>query len=146
MNIATLSDLNTVKCIFAPHQKTYFPHIRADYIQRKIVSGNVVLEDGVVIIFGVYKRKQKIGTVEAQRGDAHIGQIVTSEQGNGQAKNVVHRFFNEMNTKVWLTVRSENERARAFYVRNGMQEVGNISWSDGKIPGTVYCYTPLTNT
>jgi len=146
MNIATLADLNTVKSIFAPHQKTYFPHIRTDYIQRKIESGNVVLEDGVVIIFGVYKRKQKIGTVESERGDAHIGQIVTSQQGNGKAKDVLHKFFNEMNSKVWLTVRSENERARAFYVRNGMQEVGTTSWSDGKIPGTVYCYTPQTNT
>jgi RimJ/RimL family protein N-acetyltransferase len=146
MNIATLSDLDTVKSIFAPHQKTYFPHIRTDYIQRKIESGNVVLEDGVVIVFGVYKRKQRIGTVESERGDAHIGQIVTSQQGNGKAKDVLHKFFNEMNTKVWLTVRSENQRARAFYVRNGMQEVGVTSWSDGKIPGTVYCYTPPTNT
>ena len=145
MNIATLSDLNTVKSIFAPHQKTYFPHIRADYIQRKIESGNVVLEDGVVIIFGVYKRKQKIGTVEAERGDAHIGQIVTSDQGNGKAQQVLQRFFAHMNSKVWLTVRSENQRARAFYIRNGMKEVGDISWSDGKIPGTVYCYTPTTN-
>jgi RimJ/RimL family protein N-acetyltransferase len=145
MNIATLSDLNTVKSIFAPHQKTYFPHIRADYIQRKIESGNVVLEDGVVIIFGVYKRKQKIGTVEAERGDAHIGQIVTSDQGNGKAQQVLQRFFTHTNSKVWLTVRSENQRARAFYVRNGMKEVGDISWSDGKIPGTVYCYTPTTN-
>ena len=146
MNIATLSDLDTVKSIFAPHQKTYFPHIRTDYIQRKIESGNVVLEDGVVIVFGVYKRKQRIGTVESERGDAHIGQIVTSQQGNGKAKDVLDRFFKQMNCKVWLTVRSENQRARAFYVRNGMQEVGSISWSDGKIPGTVYCYTPQTNT
>jgi hypothetical protein len=146
MNIATLSDLDTVKSIFAPHQKTYFPHIRTDYIQRKIESGNVVLEDGVVIVFGVYKRKQRIGTVESERGDAHIGQIVTSQQGNGKAKDVLQKFFNEMNTKVWLTVRSENQRARAFYVRNSMQEVGVTSWSDGKIPGTVYCYTPPTNT
>lgn len=142
MNIATLDDLNVIKSIFAPHQKTYFPHIRADYIQRKIESENVVLENGIVIIFGVYKRKQKIGDVEAQKGDAHIGQIVTSAQGNGNASSVLQKFFNEMNTNVWLTVRAENPRARAFYIKNGMKEVGSISWSSGTIPGVVYLYSP----
>ncbi len=141
MNIATLNDFDTVKSTFAPYQKTYFPHIRTDYIERKIQSGNVVYEDGVVIIFGVYKRKQKIGTTEAQRGDAHIGQIVTLEQGNGVASKVLQKFFAEMKTNVWLTVRAENDRARAFYIKNGMKEVGTISWSDGKIPGVVYRYS-----
>jgi hypothetical protein len=141
MKIATLENLESVKLTFAPYQKTYFPHIRSDYIARKIQSGNVVYEDGVVIIFGVYKRKQKIGTTEAQRGDAHIGQIVTLEQGNGVASKVLQKFFAEMKTNVWLTVRAENPRARSFYVKNGMKEVGTISWSDGKIPGVVYLYS-----
>ena len=114
MNIATLNDFDVIKSVFAPHQKTYFPHIRSDYIQRKIESGNVIYEDGVVIIFGVYKRKQKIGTQQAERGDAHIGQIVVQQQGNGNATKALNKFFTEMNTKVWLTVRAENTRARAF--------------------------------
>ena len=42
MNIATLNDFDVIKSIFAPHQKTYFPHIRTDYIERKIKSGNVI--------------------------------------------------------------------------------------------------------
>jgi hypothetical protein len=142
MNIATLNDLDVIKSIFAPHQKTYFPHIRTDYIQRKIESQNVILENGIVIIFGVYKRKQKIGDVEAQRGDAHIGQIVASSQGNGNASLTLQKFFTEMKTNVWLTVRAENPRARSFYVKNGMKEVGTISWSSGKIPGVVYLYSP----
>jgi ribosomal protein S18 acetylase RimI-like enzyme len=142
MNIATLNDFDVIKSVFAPHQKTYFPHIRSDYIQRKIESGNVIYEDGVVIIFGVYKRKQKIGTQQAERGDAHIGQIVTvQQQGNGNATKALNKFFTEMNTKVWLTVRAENTRARAFYEKNGMKNVGDISWSDGKIPGVIYLYT-----
>jgi RimJ/RimL family protein N-acetyltransferase len=43
-----------------------------------------------------------------------------------------------MNTDVWLTVRAENPRARAFYEKNGMLKVSDTSWSDGTIPGVVY--------
>ncbi len=82
MNIATIDDLSVIESIFAPYRKAYFPHIRQDYLKRKIEANNVILQDGVVIVFGVYKRKQKIGKVEAQKGDAHIGQIVTIEQGS----------------------------------------------------------------
>ena len=77
MNLATIADLDSIKTIFAPYAKAYFPHIRQDYICRKIEANNVIIEDGVVIIFGVYKKKQKIGNMQAVRGDAHIGQIVT---------------------------------------------------------------------
>ena len=141
MNIATLNDFDVIKSTFTPHQKTYFPHIRTDYIERKIKSGNVIYENGVVIIFGVYKRKQKIGNQQAEKGDAHIGQIVVQQQGNGNATKILKKFFDEMNTKVWLTVRSENTRARAFYEKNGMKNVGDTSWSNGTIPGTIYLYT-----
>lgn len=140
MNIATLNEFDVIKSIFAPHQKTYFPHIRSDYIRRKIESGNVIFEDGVVIIWGVYKRKQKIGNLQAEKGDAHIGQIVVQQQGNGSATKVLNRFFAEMNMKVWLTVRAENIRARTFYEKNGMKNVGDISWSGGKIPGVIYLH------
>jgi ribosomal protein S18 acetylase RimI-like enzyme len=138
MNIARLEDLSVIESIFAPFKKTYFPHIRQDYLKRKIDAGNVILEDGVVIVFAVYKRKQKIGTVEAQKGDAQIGQIVTATQGSGNASKILNKFFEEMNTDVWLTVRAENPRARAFYEKNGMLKVSDTSWSDGTIPGVVY--------
>jgi predicted GNAT family N-acyltransferase len=138
MNIARLEDLSVIESIFAPFKKTYFPHIRQDYLKRKIDAGNVILEDGVVIVFAVYKRKQRIGTVEAQKGDAQIGQIVTATQGSGNASKILNKFFEEMNTDVWLTVRAENPRARAFYEKNGMVKVSDTSWSDGTIPGVVY--------
>ena len=60
MNIATIDDLSMIESIFAPYRKAYFPHIRQDYLKRKIEANNVILQDGVVIVFGVYKRKQKI--------------------------------------------------------------------------------------
>ena len=53
MNIATPEDLDVIESIFAPFRKTYFPHIRQDYLKGKIEKGNVILEDDIVIIFGV---------------------------------------------------------------------------------------------
>lgn len=138
MIIATISDLSTIQSIFSLYKKSYFPHIRQDYLKRKLKNNNIILEDGVVIVFGVYKRKQKIGNVEAQKGDAHIGQILTNSQGSGNASKILSKFFYEMNSAVWLTVRAENDRARRFYEKNGMKKVGDISWSEGTIPGVVY--------
>ena len=67
MNLATFADLDTIKSIFAPYAKAYFPHIRQDYICRKIEANNVIIEDGVVIIFGVYKKKQRFGYSDIDR-------------------------------------------------------------------------------
>lgn len=140
MNIATINDLAEIKEIFSPHLKTYFPHIRMDYLKREIEKGNVILVNDVVIVYNLYKRKQKIGNVEAQAGDASIKQIVTKTQGKGSASSVLQSFFKHINTNVWLTVREENQRARSFYLKNGMKEVGVISWSSGTLPGVVYLY------
>ena len=137
LNIATIDDLSVIESIFAPYKKTYFPHIRQDYLKRKITENNVILHDGVVIVFGVYKRKVQIGKSVAQKGDAHIGQIVTLEQGSGNATRILHEFF-KMHKIVWLTVRAENPRARGFYEKNGMINVGDTSWAGGSIPGVVY--------
>jgi predicted acetyltransferase len=142
LNIATIDDLSVIESIFAPYKKDYFPHIRQDYLKRKLANNNVILHDGVVIVFGVYKRKVRIGELIAEKGDAHIGQIVTLDQGSGNAKKVLHEFFN-MHKLVWLTVRAENPRARAFYEKNGMLNVGVTSWSGGSIPGVVYKHERL---
>lgn len=137
MNIATLNDLSVIESTFAPYKIDYFPHIRQDYLKRKIEANNIILQDGVVIVFGVYKRKQKIGSVEAQKGDAHIGQIVTIDQGSGNATKILKEFFSNHKV-IWLTVRAANTRARAFYEKNGMKNVSEISWASGTIPGVVY--------
>jgi ribosomal protein S18 acetylase RimI-like enzyme len=142
MNLATTNDLSLIESIFAPYRKSYFPHVRQDYLKKKIATNNVILQDGVVIVFGVYKRKQKIGKVQAQKGDAHIGQIVTIEQGSGNATKVLNEFLS-LHKVVWLTVRAENPRARRFYEKNNMKQVSDISWSDGNILGIVYKFERL---
>ena len=140
MNIAPMNDFDSILTIFQPYKKTYFSHIRQDYIKRNVEAGKVILEDGVVIIYNVYKRRQKIGNAMAQRGDVHLMQIASASQGNGNASRILNDFFREMGTNVWLSVRSENSRARAFYEKNKMIAISDISWANGKVPGVVYLY------
>ena len=140
MRHATENDFEEVKSIIKPYTKTYFSHIRMDYIQRNINANRVILQDGVVIIYGVYKRQQRIGTAIAKAGDAHIAQIATAMQGKGSASIVLNQFFDFVKTNVWLTVRTENTRACRFYEKNGMQKVGVTSWAKGSVAGSVYLY------
>jgi hypothetical protein len=91
----------------------------------------------------VYRRSQPIGLdgLVALPGDAHVAQLINTVPGNGNASRVLKRFFDTMGVDIWLTVRASNTRARAFYAKNNMLEVGDISWSGGSLAGKIYHYT-----
>jgi|TARA_Y100001951_G_scaffold20774_1_gene15787 RimJ/RimL family protein N-acetyltransferase len=135
-------DFDVVKDIFYQH-KQFFPHIRTDYMRREIAKGHIILEQDVVITYNFYKRKQKIGNVQAQQGDCILHQIAAKHR-NGSASNVLQNFFKWTKRRVFLSVRSENLTAKKFYEKNGMEIVGQTSWSkDGvknALPGDVYMY------
>ena len=135
-------DFDAVKDIFKQH-KQWFPHLRQDYIKRMIASGNLILENDVIITYNYYKRKQKIGDVTAQKGDCVLHQIAAKHR-NGSASQVLQNFFKWTNRRVFLSVRSENLWAKHFYEKNNMDLVGQISWSLGGVknalPGDVYMY------
>jgi hypothetical protein len=136
------NDFDAVKDIFKQH-KEWFPHVRQDYIKRMIASGNLILENDVIITYNYYKRKQKIGDVTAQQGDCVLHQIAAKHR-NGSASQVLQNFFKWTNRRVFLSVRSENLWAKHFYEKNNMDLVGQISWSLGGVknalPGDVYMY------
>lgn len=136
---ASLLDYDEICFILNKYKKDYFPHIRKEYIYNNIKNNKVLFEGGVVIIYNVYKRKQKIGNQLAEKNDVHLKQIFVRERGNKINREVFSRFLNSFNTKIWLSVREENVVARKFYEKNGMKLVGNIFWSTGKIRGCVYC-------
>lgn len=48
-------------------------------------------------------------------------------------------------SNVWCTVRANNHVARKFYEKNGMRNVGPISWSHGTIKGRIYKWTAPTD-
>ena len=135
------TDFDVVKDIFYQH-KQWFPHIRTDYMRREIASGNLILDNDVIITYNYYKRKQKIGDVQAQQGDCVLHQIAAKNKGT--ASQVLQRFFKWTNRRVFLSVRSDNIIAKKFYEKNGMKLVGKTSWTkDGvknALPGDVYFY------
>ena len=139
MNHAKETDFETVKEIFYQHKK-WFPHIRTDYIKRMIAKDNLILDNDVVITYNFYKRKQRIGDVIAQQGDCILHQIA-AKYHNGSASRVLQKFFEFVNPRrVFLSVRSDNEIAKKFYLKNNMKLVGTTSWARGTLPGDVYLY------
>jgi len=140
------SEFEKVKEIFYLHKK-WFPHIRTDYMKRMIAKKNLILENDVVITYNFYKRKQKIGDVQAFKDDCILHQIVAKTKGT--ASDVLQRFFkfvnhNPLGRRVYLSVRSDNEIAKNFYLKNNMKLIGKTSWSKGALPGDVFVYDPWT--
>ena len=135
------TDFDVVKDIFNQH-KEWFPHIRQDYIKRMIASGNLILDNDVIITYNYYKRKQRIGTTTAQQGDCVLHQIAAKNRGT--ASQILQQFFKWNNRRVFLSVRSDNVIAKKFYEKNGMDLVGFTSWSKSGVknalPGDVYMY------
>ena len=116
---AVKSDFEKVKEIFYLHKK-WFPHVRTDYMKRMIAKKNLILENDVVITYNFYKRKQKIGDVQAFKGDCILHQIVAKTKGT--ASDVLQKFFkfvnhNPLGKRVYLSVRSDNEMAKNFYLK-----------------------------
>ena len=115
-------------------------HIRTDYMKRMIAKDNLILDNDVVITYNFYKRKQRIGNVIAQQGDCILHQIA-AKYHNGSASQVLQKFFEFVNPRrVFLSVRSDNEIAKKFYLKNNMKLVGTTSWARGTLPGDVYLY------
>jgi len=139
MNHAKETDFESVKEIFYQHKK-WFPHIRTDYMKREIAKGNLIYDNDVVITYNFYKRKQRIGDVLAQQGDCILHQIAAKHK-NGSASQALQNFFEFVNPRrVYLSVRSDNEIAKKFYLKNNMKLVGSTTWAKGTLPGDVYLY------
>ena len=139
MNHAKETDFESVKEIFYQHKK-WFPHIRTDYMKRMIAKENLIFDNDVVITYNFYKRKQRIGDVIAQQGDCILHQIAAKHH-NGSASQALQKFFEFVKPRrVFLSVRSDNEIAKKFYIKNNMKLVGSTTWAKGTLPGDVYLY------
>ena len=139
MNHAKETDFELVKEIFYQHRE-WFPHIRTDYMKRMIAKENLIFDNDVVITYNFYKRKQRIGNIIAQQGDCILHQIAAKHK-NGSASQALQNFFEFVKPRrVYLSVRSDNEIAKKFYLKNNMKLVGSTTWAKGTLPGDVYLY------
>ena len=145
------NDFDVVKDIFYQH-KEWFPHIRTDYMRRMIASGNLILDNDVIITYNYYKRNYKLvkssmgemsQKIIMQPNDCILHQIAAKNR-NGSASEALQRFFKWTNRRVFLSVRSDNVIAKVFYERNDMKLIGKTSWTkDGvknALPGDIYLY------
>lgn len=143
MRFATDDDFPEICELFKKNRK-FFPHIRMSKIAGAIERKECIFMDGVVIIFKIHKRSVRIGNnTVSQKSDCHLNQIVSTTH-DGSASRVLNQFFDyiasvpEHSGLIYLNVRTENDRAKKFYERNGMDLIDKTSWSEGKIEGDVY--------
>ena len=136
--------------------KEFLAHVRSDYIRQMIINNGkqfnfksnlesknknqnlLIIENDVIISYNFYKRSQTIGTVQAVKGDCILHQIVAKTKGT--AGDVLQRFFKFVNRQVYLSVRSDNDIAKNFYLRNNMKLVGKTSWAKNTLPGDVFVH------
>jgi len=140
MNYATIKDFDEVWKIFKDN-KEWFPHVRSFHIKNRLNWGQIILDDGVLITQQMYQQTRKIGqdtNVKVQAGSYLIHQIINSDKSNGKAKSVIQRYFDHVETDVYLTVRKENIVANRFYKKVGMKDIGTINWSKGAMKGIVW--------
>lgn len=119
-------------------RKEFFPHIRFDYVQRKIEAGEIIVRDGVAITFNKYKRNSRLGDVLIMKDDYIIHQIVNSQPGSGHAKTVIDDFLKQINTDTYLAVRDDNLGAIKFYNKVGFEKIGTVCWKNNTLPGTIF--------
>jgi hypothetical protein len=141
LNHATRKQSKQIYQHFRDHRE-WFPHIRKDYLERMIAAGNVIFQDGVIIIYKQYQRRNTIGTskMPAEKGDIMLHQILNTDPKSGRAHKALQSFFQMSNAPVWLTVRKSNSHAIKFYLKNGMKKVGTTAWMNGEMPGVVFRY------
>ena len=145
------NNFEEVKDIFYQY-KELFPHIRTDYMRRMIESGNLILDNDVIITYNYYKRNYKLvrsslgemsQKIIMQPNDCILHQIAAKNR-NGSASEVLQRFFKWTKRRVFLSVRSDNVIAKKFYEKNDMKLVGQTSWTKdgvkGALLGDVYMY------
>ena len=132
MRFAKKDDFLEISNLFKKNQKL-FPHIRMGYLLKSIQQNECIFADGVVIIFKIHQRKVRIGSIaKSQKSDCHLNQIVSSTRDASSSK-ILNQFVNYISFLphasglIYLNVRSENDRAKKFYERNGMKLIDKTS-------------------
>ena len=143
MKFATEDDFIEVYELFKKNREL-LPHIQMGHIARKIEERRCIFTDGVVIIFEIFENSVQIGkNTKSQLSDCHLNQIV-SEKRDGSASRILNHFFDFIGILpytsgvIYLNVKSDNERAKKFYEKNGMKLIDKTNWTDGDVEVDVY--------
>ena len=55
------------------------------------------------------------------------------------------QFFDWCEKDVYLSVRTDNQKACEFYEKIGMKEIGEHDWAKGRVKGKVYVIRKTTS-
>ena len=143
MRFATEDDFIDVYDLFKKNREL-LPHLRMGHIARKIEESRCIFTDGVVIIFEIHKKSVQVGKkTKSEKSDCHLNQKVSTAR-DGSASRVLNQFFDFIallpytSGVIYLNVKSDNERAKKFYERNGMILIDKTGWTDGDVEVDVY--------
>lgn len=113
---ALSSDIDTVIDILFLYKDFWFTNITTEYIKDKINNNNVILMNGVVIVYTVNNDNS-----------VRINCFANKFQGNGMSEKVLNLFFKQFKGKrIWLTTDPLNKRACRFYLKCNMNYCGHV--------------------
>ena len=145
---ASLDEIKDIYAVFKayPH---IFPHMRFDRLQRMIRDGQCIWHEGIVITYQQYKKSVRLGSVTVPMHTTCLHQIGKSKTAaSGAASRVFQSFLSTYVPRALvLTVRADNTTACAFYEREGLRQIGEITWSQQgqPLPGYVYASTVFSS-
>ena len=89
-------------------------------LRSHIDKETIWFEDGVLLTWIEYKSNR----LHIHKGDVKLDQLVSRQQGNGKAKQLVDRLVNQFDDRnIWVEVRKDNHRAIRFYQKCGFETV-----------------------
>lgn len=135
IKLATMADLEYIWALFE-REAHIFPHVRKAKVIDFIEKGQCCWEQGVVLTFNRYKRKQKVGDWTAVPGDYRVYHVIATTKGNGSAGDITKRFRTGKN--VYTSVRADNKRAVAALEKHGYERGAVVHWGKDKIKGYYY--------
>ena len=80
---------------------------------------------------------------DIEEKDNYILHQMATKYHDGRASKIFKLFLENLDSKLYLTVRKNNKKAIKFYIKNKMIEVGSISWKENTIPGCVFLYNNI---
>ena len=138
MRYAKLSDLKDICRIKNLHSK-WLGHLREDKIEQRIKDGQVIFQDGVVIIYSIAQKFRKIGrntAINIPKGATILHNLFKDKKA--RARELMEEFIKTQKEDIYLSVRKDNVLAINGYVKLGFERIGYQWWKDGELEGAVY--------
>ena len=102
-----------------------------------------LMTSGIKVTFSHNKKNIKKATlvVISSAIKKNNPELIAAKHKNGSASQALQKFFEFVKPRrVFLSVRSDNEIAKKFYIKNNMKLVGKTTWAKGTLQGEVYLY------